>query len=144
MTTVEPTDITLLEGLGERWAKAWQDLDGDAVAALCSDALIYDEPALGATRYGREEVRAHVISMAEAFSDHSFELVGLFMAPESRAMVVAWHFEGTVVGTDQQVSFHGDDRLEVGEDGLIHSYRGLYDNRFVRQQIKAALASARG
>ncbi|MFG2358702.1 nuclear transport factor 2 family protein [Streptomyces sp. NPDC048521] len=126
--------------LCDRWENAWNDLDGDAVAELCAEDLLYDEPALGDTRRGREAVRRHVRDMARTFPDgsSSFTRIGLYLEVERSAMIVAWQFRGTPVGADRLVEFHGDDRLEVGEDGLIRAYRGLYDNRLVRKLFREA------
>ncbi|GAA2972744.1 nuclear transport factor 2 family protein [Streptomyces enissocaesilis] len=124
----------------DQWEKAWTDLDGDAVAALCAEDLLYDEPALGDTRRGREHVRQHVLSMAQTFprGSSSFTRMGLYVEVERDAIVVAWRFKGTPKGGDRAVEFHGDDRLEIGQDGLIHAYRGLYDNRLVRRLLREA------
>lgn len=126
--------------LCDRWERAWTHLDGDAVAQLCAEDLLYDEPALGETRRGREAVREHVMNMARTFSreSSSFTRIGLYIEVNRPAMVVAWRFQGMPIGTDRLVAFHGDDRLEIGEDGLIHAYRGLYDNRLVRKLLREA------
>lgn len=50
-------------------------------------------------------------------------------------MLVAWRFTGTFAKTGSRVEFHGDDRLELGEDGLIHAYRCLYDIKFVLSRL---------
>jgi hypothetical protein len=110
---------------------------------LCAEDLLYDEPALGDTRRGREAVRQHVMDMARTFPNgsSSFTRIGLYLEVNRPAMVVAWQFQGTPIGTDRLIEFHGDDRLEVGEDGLIHAYRGLYDNRLVRKLLREAYDS---
>ena len=46
-----------VEEFALRWGTAWNDHDGDAVAALCAEDLVYDEPALGDTVYGRDAIR---------------------------------------------------------------------------------------
>ncbi|AVV40702.1 nuclear transport factor 2 family protein [Streptomyces sp. ID05-04B] len=144
MTTIlaeaAATDVNAVEALCARWEKAWNDHDGDAVAALCAEDLVYDEPALGETAHGPDSIRAFVTQMAQAFPDYSFTRMGLYGEVTRRAVLVAWRFSGTLAGTDQRVEFHGDDRLELGEDGLIHAYRCLYDHRFVLSQIGRAKA----
>ncbi|MEV7979200.1 nuclear transport factor 2 family protein [Streptomyces sp. NPDC086519] len=128
-------DADAVEALCERWEKAWNGHDGDAVAALCADDLVYDEPALGETVHGPDAIRAFVARMASTFPDYTFTRMGLYAEVTRRAVLVAWRFNGTLAGTDTRVEFHGDDRLELGEDGLIHAYRCLYDNKFVLGQI---------
>lgn len=136
MAEVAAADIGAAEAFGDRWAKAWNEHDADAVAIMCADDLVYDEPALGKTAHGPDSIRAFVANMARTFPDYSFTRVGFYAETTRRAMVVSWHFTGTVAGTDRRVEFHGDDRLEVGEDGLIHAYRCLYDNKLVERQVR--------
>jgi steroid delta-isomerase-like uncharacterized protein len=136
------TDIEAVEAFCGRWENAWNAHDADAVAALCADDLVYDEPALGATVHGPDSIRGFVTHMAQTFPDYSFARVGFYPEVSRRAVVVAWHFTGTLAGTDRRVEFHGDDRLELGEDGLIHAYRCLYDNKFVERQIRAEAIEA--
>ncbi|OBI15720.1 hypothetical protein A5712_27745 [Mycobacterium sp. E2327] len=124
-----------VEDFFERWAKAWNEHDGDAVAELCADDLIYDEPALGDTVHGRGAIRNFVTAMDTEFPDHKFSLEGLYGEVGRPAVLVAWRFTGTHAATGRKVEFHGDDRLEFGEDGLISAYRCLYDNHAVLRQL---------
>lgn len=135
---VASTDTAALADFCLRWGTAWNDHDGDAVAALCADDLIYDEPALGETAHGPDSIRQFVNETADQFPDYSFTPTGLYGEVSRRALLVAWHFSGTLAGTDHRVEFHGDDRLELREDGLIHAYRCLYDYKGVLDQIAAA------
>jgi steroid delta-isomerase-like uncharacterized protein len=139
---VASTDTAALVDFCLQWGSAWNDRDGDAVAALCADDLVYDEPALGETAHGREPIRAFVNETAEMFPDYTFTLTGLYGEVSRRAVLVAWQFSGTLSGTDHRVEFHGDDRLELGEDGLIEAYRCLYDYKHVLNQIHAASTAA--
>lgn len=142
MTTIvaeaAATDIHALEAFCDRWERAWNEHDADAVAAMCAEDLVYDEPALGGTAHGPDSIRDFVTQMARTFPDYSFTRVGLYGEVTRRAVLAAWRFSGTLAGTGQRVEFHGDDRLELGEDGLIHAYRCLYDHRFVLRQIRRA------
>ena len=142
MADVAATDLAAVQDFCARWARAWNDHDGDAVAALCADDLVYDEPALGETVHGREPIRRFVKDMEGMFPDYRFTLEGLYAEVSRRAVLVAWRIVGTVAGTDHRVEFHGDDRLELGADGLITAYRCLYDHRDVLKQIEAAAGAA--
>jgi uncharacterized protein (TIGR02246 family) len=133
-----PTDLAAVESFCDLWEQAWNDRDADAVAALCAEHLVYDEPALGETVYGRDAIRTFVNLMATTIPDYSLERLGLYAEVTRRAIVVAWHLTGTVAGTDHPIEFHGDDRLELGNDGLIHAYRCMYDNKYVLSQLAAA------
>lgn len=135
-------DAGAVRELARRWGAAWNAHDADGVAALCSEELVYDEPALGDTVHGRESIRQFVRWMSRAYPDHVFSLVGLYADVQRRAVLVAWRFRGRDSTTGRLLEFHGDDRLEVGDDGLICAYRCLYDNDLVLRQIRGDRAPA--
>ena len=128
-------DPAAVEEIGRRWELAWNDHDADAVAAMCAEDLVYDEPALGDTVYGRDSIRSFVKAMDAAFPDHTFELKGLYADVARRAVLVAWQFSGTHAKSGNRIEFHGDDRLDFDENGLISAYRCLYDNALVFRQL---------
>jgi steroid delta-isomerase-like uncharacterized protein len=128
-------DPAAVEEIERLWEKAWNDHDADAVAALCAEDLVYDEPALGDTVYGRDAIRSFVNAMAAAYPDYTFDLQGTYADVARRAVLVAWRFTGTHAKSGKRIEFHGDDRLEFGEDGLISAYRCLYDNALVLRQL---------
>ncbi|MEZ0352455.1 nuclear transport factor 2 family protein [Mycobacterium sp. pR1184] len=128
-------NLPAVEEFCRQWERAWNSHDGDAVAALCSQDLVYDEPALGKTVYGRDSIRNFVTAMDHTVPDHQFSLQGLFADLHRRAVLVAWRFTGTHAQSGNSVDFHGDDRLEFGDDGLITAYRCLYDHALVQRQF---------
>lgn len=81
-------------------------------------------------------------SAFRSFPDCSFTRMGLYGEVTRRAVLVAWRFSGTLAGTERRVEFHGDDRVELGEEGLIHAYRCLYDYKSVLTRIEAASVAA--
>ena len=135
LAEVAADDINSLEALSDRWERAWNAHDGEAVAAMCAPDLVYDEPALRETTYGRASIRDFVNRMHQGFPDYSFTRMGLYGEVTRRAVLVAWRFNGTFARNGRPVEFHGDDRLEMGADGLIRAYRCLYDNSFVLSQL---------
>jgi steroid delta-isomerase-like uncharacterized protein len=128
----EPAAVT---EIFQRWEKAWNNHDGNAVAALCAADLVYDEPALGDTVHGRDAIRNFVVMIDAAFPDHKFFQEGLYADLARPAVLVAWRFSGTHAATGKKVEFHGDDRLAFSKDGLISAYRCLYDNDLVLRQL---------
>jgi steroid delta-isomerase-like uncharacterized protein len=131
------SDPAAVEEFALRWGTAWNGHDGEAVAALCTEDLVYDEPALGDTVVGRDAIRNFVVATDAAFPDHQFSLEGLYADVRRRAVLVAWRFTGTHAESGHKVEFHGDDRLELREDGLIGTYRCLYDHKLVLRQLGA-------
>ncbi len=135
MSDAAVEDLPAVEEFCRQWKEAWNNHDGDAVAALCSEDLVYDEPALGKTVYGRDAIRGFVIAMHQAIPDHQFALEGLYADLHRRSVLVAWRLTGTQATSGNPVDFHGDDRLEFDDDGLISAYRCLYDHALVLRQL---------
>lgn len=131
-------DIAAVVRFVETWEAAWNNHDPDAVAALCAEDLVLDDPLFGATVHGREAVRGLVTRIVRNYPDYQFTPLGMYAGVARRAVIVAWHFRGTLSGGDQVVEYHGDDRLEIGEDGLVHAYRCVYDNQDLLNQVRAA------
>ena len=115
-------DPVAVQKFAEIWEGAWNSRDPDAVAALCAEDLVFDDPALGETVYGREVMRSFVNRMARNYPDYHFAPQGLFADVARRAVLVGWYFTGTLSGTDRVVEYHGDDRLMIGDDGLVTAY----------------------
>ena len=107
----------------------------DAVAAMCAEGLVYDEPAIGPTVHGRDAIRRFVAGMAASYPDYVFTLEGAYTELGRPAVLVAWRVTGTRADNGRAIDFHGDDRLEIGPDGLITRYRCLYDHHLVLAQI---------
>lgn len=124
-----------VETFALQWGNAWNDHDGDAVAAMCTEDLIYDEPALGDTVHGRDSIRDFVKRTAAAYPDYRFRLESLSAGLHSRTILVAWRMTGTRTGTDRTIDLHGDDRLTINEDGLISTYRCIYDHALLTKQL---------
>ena len=119
----------------QRWGKAWNDHDGDAVAALCQRIWCTTNRRSATRCQGRDAIRDFVVMIDASFPDHKFFLEGLYADVARPAVLVAWRFIGTHAPTGRKVEFHGDDRLEFREDGLIGTYRCLYDNDLVLRQL---------
>ncbi len=131
-------DPAAVQRFADTWEGAWNSHDPDAVTALCAEDLVFDDPALGETVHGREPMRSFVNRMARNYPDYRFAPQGLFADVARRAVLIGWYFTGTLSGTGQLIEYHGDDRLEIGDDGLVTTYRCLYDNNDVLNQIRHA------
>jgi hypothetical protein len=58
-----------------------------------------------------------------------------------RSVVVAWRLTGTHARSGALLDFHGDDRLDLGPDGLIAEHRCLYDSSLVLRQMEQTAAA---
>jgi steroid delta-isomerase-like uncharacterized protein len=66
-------DPAFVDDFVRRFYEAWNSLDPDAVAALCTEDVLWDEPILPRTARGRDEVRAFVKATREATPDFHIE-----------------------------------------------------------------------
>lgn len=135
-------DVPTAQAFLQKWTDAWNDHDGDAVAALCSEDLAYDEPAIEGTVHGRGPIRDFVGQLHSAFPDYRFAREGLYIEVDRPALLVAWTMTGTLAGTERTILLHGDDRLEFNADGLINAYRCVYDYTPIRRLFRSSTPTA--
>ena len=70
--TASQLDPGFLDEFGHRWSDAWDQRDGKALAALCTEDIEFYDPAIGEI-HGREAVSNWVSICARAFPDYRFE-----------------------------------------------------------------------
>jgi ketosteroid isomerase-like protein len=66
-------DPDFVDDFVRRFYEGWNALDGDAVAALCTEDVIWDEPIIPRAAIGPAEVRDFVIATREAAPDFQIE-----------------------------------------------------------------------
>ena len=138
-------DQDSLEAFAERWWAAWNAHDGEAVAALCTEDIRNDGPALGREIRGREEIAAYVRTFAQAFPDMRFVIPEPPYASLTQAKaIVPWRFEGTHDGefapmglapTGNRLEMDGVDHWWF-RDGLIQRRSMVYDFAQVLQALR--------
>jgi steroid delta-isomerase-like uncharacterized protein len=139
-------DQGFLESFAERWWEAWNSHDGEAVAALCTDDVRNDGPALGREICGRAAIAAYVDTFAQAFPDMRFVIPEPPYASLTQPKaVVPWRFEGTQDGeftpmglapTGARVEMDGVDHWWF-RDGLISRRSMVYDFAQVMRALSA-------
>lgn len=144
-------DETFLRSFAEKWLGGWNDHDVEGLVSLCTEDVIWDDPALPAPERGHEAVRAYLRDTWTMLPDLAFTLphppmVGL----EGPRAAQVWRMTGTMLGPDNSAGFaptgkridvEGIDIYEF-RDGLVSHYRGRYDLAEVARQL--GLAPARG
>jgi steroid delta-isomerase-like uncharacterized protein len=140
-------DPAFLEGFAHRWLEAWNSHDGDKVAALCTEDIVYDDPALEQTARSRAEVAAFVRQASAAFPDYEFDEPAPGVASQTEPVaIVPWRMRGTFAGrldppgfapTGGRIEIEGLDHWTF-RDGLICRYRAYYDLMVMARQIGAA------
>lgn len=74
--------------------------DAEALALVCHEAVVWEDPAAGAVLRGREAVyRFHRDTMFRALPDVSIELVdGPYYSPDGSGVAVRLRIRGTMIG----------------------------------------------
>jgi steroid delta-isomerase-like uncharacterized protein len=133
----------------ERWGQAWENRDGEALAALCTEDIEFIDPAVG-TLHGRAEVAEWVQTCARAFPDYRFEEPEPPYISSDRPKVIApWRMLATNTGPIDPPGFAATGRSIVVEgvdhwwfrDGLVERYRADYDSLDVMRQLGLLPAS---
>lgn len=126
-----------------RWAAAWENRDGEGVAALCTEDVEFTDPAIG-TVHGRPAVAEWVRTCANAFPDYRFEEPEPPYVSSDRAKAIApWRMLGTNTGpidppgfapTGRSIVIDGVDHWWFRE-GLVERYRADYDSLSLMRQL---------
>jgi steroid delta-isomerase-like uncharacterized protein len=129
-------DQDFLEDFAGGWWKAWNSHDGAAVAALCTEDVRNDGPALGREITGREAMVGYVGMFTQAFPDLRFVIPEPPYASLTQAKaIVPWRFEATHQGefapmrlspTGARVEMDGVDHWWF-RDGLVARRSMVYD-----------------
>jgi steroid delta-isomerase-like uncharacterized protein len=148
---VDRVDAEFVRSFIERWAIAWNRHDADALASLCADDVVWDDPALPQPEQGRAAVREYLRGVWSMFPDLAFALPEPpLIALDGPRAGQAWVMTGTMLGSDpwagfaptgKRVELEGIDLYEF-RDGLLAHYRGRYDMAECARQL--GLAPARG
>ena len=129
-------DSGQLIDFGERYTAAWCSQDPERVAAFFSAAGSLSING-GAPAVGRRAVRDVVQGFMTAFPDLVLTMDDVQLDGDRTAY--HWTFAGTNTGpggTGQQVLFSGFEEWKIGEDGLIASSLGHFDEADYRRQLQ--------
>lgn len=119
-----------------RWYAAWNAHDPEAICALCTEDIVYEDP--GATEpltRGREALRAWAETALRAVPDMHLELKEAWVSPGGAVAATYFHFTATLTGpldppglapTNGCFASDGMDRNEV-RDGLISRHQIFWD-----------------
>jgi predicted ester cyclase len=129
-------DTAQLIDFGERYTAAWCSQDPEREAAFFSAAGSLSINGC-APAVGRRAVRDVVQGFMTAFPDLVLTMDDVHL--DGDCTVYHWTFAGTNKapgGTGQQVLFSGFEEWKIGEDGLIASSLGHFDEADYRRQLQ--------
>jgi steroid delta-isomerase-like uncharacterized protein len=137
-------DPAFVEDWGGRYLEAWNSLDADRVAVMCTDDVVWNDPALPEPAHGREGVRAFVRATAHAFPDFHVEELGRpYISSEEPRVLSRYRMTGTMLGPWEYANLaatgHSIDVLGVDEwtisGELMSHYRTYYDSLDMARQL---------
>lgn len=122
--------------------------DAAAVAALCAEHVVWEDPAVPATLHGRDAVlRFHRDVMFPALPDVRIELIdGPYLAPDGASAAVRLRISGTMTGaltppgfapTGGALSFETAEFSRFDEQGLLAHHTVVLDMLDLARQIGA-------
>jgi steroid delta-isomerase-like uncharacterized protein len=92
-------DPAFVEQFKQRFFEAWNAIDGAALAALCTEDIVWNEPLWLRPACGRQEVRDYVQATKVAFPDFHVEPLGEPRISATEPVVLhRYHLTGTMRG----------------------------------------------
>ena len=144
-------DAAFVRSFADRWLAGWNNHDVEALVSLCTDDVVWEDPALAGAEQGKQAVRDFLEGTWSMFPDLHFSLPEPpMLAIEGPRAAQVWIMTGTMLGPDPWAGFaptgksiriEGNDLYEF-RNGLVSHYRGRYDMTEVARQL--GLAPARG
>ena len=137
-------DADFLEEWAHRYLEAWNSHDAEAVASMCTEDVIWNDPALPGPARGREAVRAFVEATAKAFPDfHVEETDPPSVLAATPRVLTRYTMTGTMLGaweasnlapTGARFSVPGVDEWTFRGE-LMRHYRSYYDALDMSRQL---------
>jgi steroid delta-isomerase-like uncharacterized protein len=98
-TPTTQLDPAFVEQWSQRFVEAWNALDAEALAAMCSEDIVWHDPTLPHPARGPDDVRAFVTATAESFPDFRLEWRGApYISPAEPIALIRNRITGTMRG----------------------------------------------
>lgn len=139
----EPVDIRFVVDWSRRWTRGWNEHDVDALLSMCSDDIVWDDPALPETVYGHAGVRGFLEAMFQTFPDVTVTGEGKIFLTIGPHALAPYRLTGTMKAdwaprrlsaTGRRVEYRGIDEWEF-RDGLLCRYDTHYDSLDAVRQL---------
>jgi steroid delta-isomerase-like uncharacterized protein len=140
-TTLDPAFAV---DFARRFDEAWASKDPERVASLCTEDVVWADPALRAPLRGRAGVREFITAsfrMAPDFTVETFD--GPFLSPPGARILMPYRMSGTMTGpwpfldlapTGRRFSIEGIDSWRI-RDGLMERYDTYWDTTEMSRQL---------
>jgi predicted ester cyclase len=133
-----------LEDWAARYLAVWLAHDVEGIVAMCTEDVIWDDPALPETYHGHDGLRRFIEAVFSCFPDVEIEeLEPAYTSPTGPRALAPYRFTATMLGpweptdlapTGRRVSFEGIDQWEFRGDRMCR-YDTKYDLLGVARQM---------
>ena len=139
--TLEPGFV---EDWSRRYLEAWNSLDADGIAALCTEDVVWNDPGLPQPARGRDGVRQFVQVTGRAFAGFHVEELGRpYISAEEPLVLARYQMTGAMLGSWEYTNLAPTGRpfdvIGVDEwtfrDGLMSQYETYYDSVDMARQL---------
>ena len=122
----------------EAWQSAFNDHDADALAALVTEDVYFDDSAFyGGLADGREELRSFMEAGFKALPDAQLDEAEVFVSLDRRRSAVSWRLTGTHLGEIQPPGFAPTGRRIEAIGSEVFEYR---DGQIARATVRWDMA----
>jgi steroid delta-isomerase-like uncharacterized protein len=137
-------DPDFVKEWGKRYLEAWNSLDAEALAAMCTEDVVWNDPGLPEPAHGRDGVRAFVRATGQAFAGFHVEELGRpYVSAEEPRALARYRMTGTMLGAWEYTNLGPTGRpfdlVGVDEwtftDGLMSRYETYYDSVEMARQL---------
>ena len=135
-----------VEDFARRYDEAWASRDPDRVASLCTEDVVWTDPALREPLHGRAGVCRFVSESFRMAPDFTVvTLDGPYVSPTRSRVLLPYRMSGTMTGpwvfqgvapTGRRFEVEGIDSYEM-RDGLIARYSTFWDTMGLSRQLGA-------
>jgi steroid delta-isomerase-like uncharacterized protein len=137
-------DHAFLEDWAARYLTAWNAHDVEAILAMCTEDVVWDDPALPETYHGHEGVRRFIAATFRCFPDVQIEeLEPPYASATAPRALSPYRFTATMRGpweptgiapTGRAIAFEGIDQWEFRDQRMCR-YDTKYDLLGVARQM---------
>jgi steroid delta-isomerase-like uncharacterized protein len=137
-------DPDFVEEWGKRYREAWNSLNADAMAAMCTEDVVWNDPGLPEPAHGRDGVRAFVRATGQAFAGFHLEELGRpYISAEEQRVLSRYRMTGRMLGAWEYTNLAPTGRpfelVGVDEwtfsDELMSRYETYYDSVDMARQL---------
>jgi steroid delta-isomerase-like uncharacterized protein len=130
----------------DAWFQAFNDHDPEAILAMCTEDVVWEDSSLAAPLEGEFPVADFLCKQFTAFPDMHFpkEEIEIYRSLDGKRAAASWHMVVTMKGpldppgyepTGMTGDVTGMCRYEFAEGGLVARHQTVYDTMTLAQRL---------